>query len=321
MNSSLRENKIVYPDISSSRLQEIPLFPGIRFYLKRDDLIHPLISGNKWRKLKYYLLEFSSGSYEGIVSMGGAYSNHLLALAEACNQHNIPCTGIVRGEELNENSNDILRYCAQKKMKLEFVNREHYASLKRNHEAFSSGTFFIPEGGFGLQAMKGCEEIKDEIPFIPEHIILPVGTGTTLAGVSRSYREQSTKIHGICAAGSGEELIPQLSPFCDMQHVQLHTDYTRGGFGKMDKALIHLIADFYRSYHIMLDPVYTAKTLMAISDMVKQETFQPGESVVMIHTGGMTGLLSETCAGYFRDLSEEAIYREIHAALMASLHS
>src|SRR6218665_2007544 len=179
-------------DTSTSILQELqsPLFKerNCRVFVKRDDLIDAEVSGNKWRKLKYYLEQARFLKKYGIVTVGGAFSNHLLAVASACNKAGIKSIGIVRGEELTIQSNANLQRCAELGMELEFISRVDYAG--RNEDWFKEDVLerhrnflFVPEGGSGYHGLIGCQELVKELPENYDHIFVAQGTCTTSVGI------------------------------------------------------------------------------------------------------------------------------------------
>jgi len=167
-------NVLELPQEKYSIVQQLLINDQIKnLFIKRDDLLHPVISGNKWRKLKYNIEIVEKNNYHGILSFGGAFSNHLLALAYLCKLKNIKSVGIVRGEELNVHSNSILTYCASLGMKLKFVSREDY-SLKDEseykqelHSEFSN-LLIVPEGGANYQGVIGCMEIMKDTSNEPQ---------------------------------------------------------------------------------------------------------------------------------------------------------
>lgn len=273
-------------------VQEVFAFPGIELLVKRDDLIHPFISGNKWRKLKYNIKHAREGNYEGILTAGGAYSNHLVAVASACSMFGLCSKAIVRGDELNAHSNYVLRLCDEFGMQLEFVSRQTYEQLKAHgHEP---GYYFVPEGGANPEGILGCEEIfgNELIDLDVTDVVCAVGTATTLCGIIRSVSPH-IRVHGIAAlrnAGYLENTIRE--EVGNRDNWYLHTDYAGKGFGRADEKLYEIMKHFTRATGILLDPVYTAKVVAALPELNHSGLFQ-GKRVLMLHSGGLTGLLTE----------------------------
>ena len=267
---------------------------GLKLFIKRDDLIHPIISGNKWRKLKHILKEAQTQNKTHLVTFGGAYSNHLLATAATSAKFGFKSTGFVRGEEVN---NDTLFLCRLHGMNLIFTDRESYRDkpvLFKKHFADDDNTFFIDEGGASALGAKGCGELIDELTETYDHIFCACGTGTTAAGIINgiSANKLSTQFHGIPVLKNGEFLRTDIDNYLDMQaEYHLHTDYHFGGYGKVNDELIQFIKQFVASTGILIEPVYTGKMLYAIYNLAAKNHFMPGSRILAIHTGGIWGLL------------------------------
>jgi 1-aminocyclopropane-1-carboxylate deaminase len=278
------EEKINFPQITN--------FVNLNF--KRDDLIHPFISGNKWRKLKYNLLKAKELNKNHLLTFGGAYSNHLLATAAAGAKFNFKTTAFVRGEKVN---NPILDLCKLFGMNLIFVSRANY----KNKDQLLSGSFYndnevyvLKEGGYGLEAEKGCREIITELKNNYDHIFCSAGTGATAAGIINgvSLSQLKSKVHVVSSLKSGEFLKPEIDNLLiDKFDYQIHTDYHFGGYAKTKPELIDFIKDFTKKTSILIDPVYTSKTLFAIKDLASKNYFKKDDNVLMIHTGGLFGIL------------------------------
>ena len=274
----------------------------LRLSIKRDDLIHPVLSGNKWRKLKYCLNHVLNAGYSGVISMGGAYSNHLHALAYACQQLGLKSTGLIRGEqttELNPTLRDLLTWG----MELRFVSREHYRQLRdpQSYEGFKFSHpdyFWLPEGGSSQLALQGVAEILDELPDEYHWLALACGTGTTLAGLS-SQLSAPRQLLGIAALKNAgflnQDIARLLAQFPHHpRNWQLLLDYHCGGFAKTTPALIRFINAFEQRHQLALEPVYTGKLLAAVYDLIEQDFFQPGQHIIVLHSGGLQGRRSET---------------------------
>lgn len=267
---------------------------GIEVYLKRDDLIHPIISGNKWRKLKYVLQKASNENKNHLVTFGGAYSNHLLATAAAAAKFGFKSTGIVRGEEV---SNNTLFLCRLHGMQLIFVDRESYRDkppLFDRYFADDENAFFIDEGGASAKGAKGCSELVNELTERYNHIFCACGTGTTAAGIINGVRQHNleTQFNGIPVFKNGEFLRGEIDRFLtEPSPYQLHTDYHFGGYGKTDDRLIQFIKQFVAETGILIEPIYTGKMLYAIFDLAAKDYFKKSDRILAIHTGGIWGLL------------------------------
>ncbi len=267
---------------------------GLKVFIKRDDLIHPMISGNKWRKLKYLLREAQAEKKTHLVTFGGAYSNHLLATAAAAARFGFKSTGFVRGEEVN---NDTLFLCRLHGMNLIFADRESYrdkSALFNKYFADDKEAFFIDEGGASALGAKGCSELVDELTEHYEHLFCACGTGTTAAGIINGITKQGldTQFHGISVLKNGDFLKADINAYLiQPTEFHLHTDYHFGGYAKVTTELIDFIKTFVASTGILIEPVYTGKMLYALFDLAKKGHFKPGSRILAIHTGGMLGLL------------------------------
>jgi 1-aminocyclopropane-1-carboxylate deaminase len=267
---------------------------GIKVLIKRDDLIHPIISGNKWRKLKYLLRDAQSQHKSHLVTFGGAYSNHLLATAAAAARFGFLSTGIVRGEEVN---NDTLFLCRLHGMNLIFIDRESYRdkpALFTKYFENDPGAYFIDEGGASALGALGVSELVDELTEPYEHIFCACGTGTTAAGIINgiSKHKLNTHFHGVPVLKNGEFLRKDINGYLDAPtDYTLHTDYHFGGYGKATDELIEFVKDFTASTGILIEPVYTGKMLYAIHDLASKNHFKADDKILAIHTGGIWGLL------------------------------
>ncbi len=267
---------------------------GLNVFIKRDDLIHPIISGNKWRKLKYLLRDAQERNKTHMVTFGGAYSNHLLSTAAAAAKFGFISTGIVRGEEVK---NDTLFLCRLHGMDLIFTDRESYRdkpALFQKHFEHDADAYFIDEGGASQLGAEGVCELIDELPETYDHIFCACGTGTTAAGLINgiSKHHLSSRFHGVPVLKNGEFLKKEIDGFLTLPtEYELHTDYHFGGYGKVTDELIGFIKEFTFSTGILIDPVYTGKMLYAIYDLAAKNHFKPGDKILAVHTGGIWGLL------------------------------
>ncbi|GAC1300540.1 MAG: pyridoxal-phosphate dependent enzyme [Mucilaginibacter sp.] len=267
---------------------------GLTVFIKRDDLIHPIISGNKWRKLKYILKQAQAEEKTRLVTFGGAYSNHLLATAAAAAKFGFKSTGIVRGEQVN---NDTLFLCRLHGMNLLFTDRESYRdkpALFRKFFKNDPGAFFIEEGGASPLGARGCSELIDELPETYNHIFCASGTGTTAAGIINGITAHNlpTRFHAVPVLKNGEFIKGEIDKLLTtLADYDLHTAYHFGGYGKADDQLIEFVKQFVANTGILIEPVYTGKMLFALYDLAAKNLFTPGSRILAIHSGGIWGLL------------------------------
>ena len=267
---------------------------GLKVFIKRDDLIHPIISGNKWRKLKYPLRAAQAQNKTHLVTFGGAYSNHLLATSAAAARFGFKSTGFVRGEQVN---NDTLFLCRLHGMNLIFTDRESYRDKKALFDKYFPGStdaYFIDEGGSSALGAKGCSELIDELNDIYDHIICACGTGTTAAGIINGLisHKLPLQFHGVPVLKNGEFLRKDIDAFLEEpSSYHLHTDYHFGGYGKVDDNLIGFVKQFVTATGILIEPIYTGKMLFALYDLAAKNYFPKGSRILAIHTGGIWGLL------------------------------
>ena len=263
--------------------------------LKPDYLIHSTVSGNKYRKLKYNLQKAQSENYKGILTFGGAFSNHIAATAAAGQALNIPTVGVIRGEELASKIelNSTLKYAKSCGMHLEYVSRSDYkqkndaAYLKLLLENFKN-FYVIPEGGTNALAIKGCQEILSQEDLNFDIICCAVGTGGTIAGLINSSLP-AQKIIGFPALKGGF-LNEDICKFATQSNWELWEAYHFGGYAKVDSKLITFMNDFKTTYKIPLDPVYTAKMMYGIFDAIQTGKIPKNAKVLAIHTGGLQGI-------------------------------
>ncbi|MDC9728283.1 MAG: pyridoxal-phosphate dependent enzyme [Methyloprofundus sp.] len=269
----------------------------IELYLKRDDCLHPIISGNKWRKLKYILEHALSMSTHTIISMGGAYSNHLHALAYTGKILGIKTVGMIRGEQ-PKNFSATLKDLQNWGMQLNFVSRSEYRQL-REYKQWDSlpqlklGEYWLPEGGAMVLALQGIAELVDEIDIDYDCLCVPCGTATTLAGLICAA-PQDKKILGFPALKGAGFLIDDVNNLinkssCHNNEWFVHLDYHFGGFAKQKPELLQFIEQFEDRHSIPLEPIYTGKMLYGIYDLIHQGYFQAGQKIIAVHTGGLQG--------------------------------
>lgn len=270
-------------------------FADMEVYIKREDLLHPFVSGNKLRKLKYNLLQAQKEKHHALLTFGGAYSNHIAATAYAAKAFGLKSIGVIRGEELSTkiSTNPTLSFAQENGMSLSFVSREEYR--KKVEESFIaqlkekfSDFYLVPEGGTNDLAIKGCEEIlgTEERKF--DYICTAVGTGGTISGIINSAMPQQ------CVLGfpALKEffLTDEIKKFTTKDNWKLIADYHFGGYAKINQELIVFINRFYKQSGIPLDPIYTAKMCYGIADLIQKGYFEKGSKILLIHTGGLQGI-------------------------------
>ena len=271
---------------------EITERAGVIFYIKREDLTHEHISGNKWRKLKYNLRRAKELNYSTLLTFGGAYSNHISATAYAAKKNGFNSIGIIRGEKY-EDLNPTLSFAKENGMELHYISREDYRK-KDSHDFIenlqkSFGPFYlIPEGGANEPGVKGCEEIVDDIEIKFDYICCACGTGTTMAGIIRKLKSQ--KAIGFSALKGGEFLESEIEKYTPKtENWTINTDYHFGGYAKTTTELTNFITNFEKVHHIHLEPIYTGKMIYGIYDLMQKGFFKKGETIIAIHTGGLQG--------------------------------
>lgn len=268
----------------------------LQLWIKRDDLLHPIISGNKWRKLKYILDHALTIGADALVSMGGAYSNHLHAMAFVGENLGIKTIGYIRGER-PEKFNPTLIDLETWGMELRFVSRTAYRDLRnyKHHDSLpdlEAGQYWLPEGGAIPLALKGVGEIIDEINVDFDHLLVACGTGATLAGLIAKAPSKCC-VSGVAAlkgAGFLQNDVKQLVPNDPLRcHWQILLDYHFGGFAKSSPKLNQFIQQFEARHSVPLEPVYTGKLLYAVNDLLNKGYFSSGQRIIVLHTGGLQG--------------------------------
>ncbi len=265
-------------------------FENFHVDILRDDLIHPVVCGNKWRKLKYVIEEIKSQNIKKVLTFGGAYSNHLVAVAEVCNFLNIEAFAFLRGNE-ERPENHYEKYCAEKGMKLMKVSREDFKNKEKLIRDFSIqhfDFFTIPEGGNHELALKGCSEILDELSLEYDYIISSLGTGTTMEGLVKGVIERKikTKVLGISSLKNNFELDQRLEKY-PKDYYEVFHHYHRGKYGKIDDELICEIKEVSKETGILLEPIYTGKMILALKDLMNKKYFKEKDKILFIHSGGL----------------------------------
>ena len=267
----------------------------VTLFIKREDTIHPLISGNKFRKLKYNLLEAQNQGQDTLLTFGGAFSNHIAAVACVGHEQGLKTIGVIRGEELEGNwqDNPTLQLAHNHGMQFHFVSRSAYRNKTNTdflqHLKNTFGEFYLlPEGGTNELAIKGCAEILNEDDTIFDYICSSVGTGGTVAGIINSTQPHQNVL-GFPAL-KGEFLKADISTFAQNERWQLAADYHFGGYAKVTPELVEFINRFKKGTGISLDPIYTGKLVFGIFERIKQDFFPKGAQILAIHTGGLQGI-------------------------------
>ena len=263
----------------------------VRLFIKRIDKVHSFVSGNKWFKLKYNLLEAEKQGLNTLLTFGGAYSNHIAATAFAAQEKGFKSIGIIRGEE-HLPLNPTLCFAIENGMKLHYVSRSYYREktnadflliLKTQFGDF----YFIPEGGTNELAIQGAAEILDSND-TQDYICCAVGTGGTIAGIINASNDKQTVI-GFPAIIGFEQLEKDINNWTNATNYKFINDYVGNGYAKINNDLVVFINEFKATHDVPLDTIYTGKMLMGILDLVAKDYFPKGSSILAIHTGGLQG--------------------------------
>ncbi|WP_374959916.1 1-aminocyclopropane-1-carboxylate deaminase/D-cysteine desulfhydrase [Gilvibacter sp.] len=266
-----------------------------RLHLLREDLIGGAVQGNKYRKINYNLQEAKRLEAKTLLTFGGAYSNHIAAVAAAAQQFGFKAIGYIRGDELATKwkNNPSLFQAAQRGMEFRFISRSDYR--QRNEAEFLEQlqseypqAYIIPEGGTNALALKGCAEILGAHTAVYDYICVPVGTGGTIAGMSQTA-EGHQHLMGFSAL-QGDFLKREIARLTPATNWSLNADFAFGGYGKINAALITFINQFNKEYGIALDPVYTGKMLYGLFALLKASKFPENSRILAVHTGGLQGI-------------------------------
>ena len=276
---------------------ELPLLSEkkIKLSVLREDLIHPEISGNKFRKLKYNIAEAKQLGYKKILTFGGAFSNHIAATAAAGKLNGLEVLGIIRGEEIEKliPENPTLRFAQNEGMKFKFISREAYR-LKDTEEFINqlkseySDYYIIPEGGTNDLAIQGCNEILYDDCFDFDYVTTAIGTAGTISGIINSTTDNQTVL-GFPALKT-EHFDEEIRKLTKKTNYSIIDNYHFGGYGKVSEELINFINYFKKTTSIPLDPIYTGKMLFGILDLIQNDYFEENTSILAIHTGGLQGI-------------------------------
>lgn len=294
------------PSLPPSPLTPVNHHPGvsarISLFLKRDDLLHPLIHGNKWRKMEPLIAELQQEAYKGILTFGGPFSNHIYAVAAAGKRYGFPTAAIVRGQAADL-SNPTLTFARSRGMQIFPVSKRDYdagleSAAVREIIADFPDYFHLPEGGSTLAAARNCIHISQEIldqldqeAGGPLFIAVPAGTGCTAAGMIAGLGDAGTVLVFPAAPYGADETsirarIAEILPG-PVPDFKLIADYCRDGFAAFRPEWINFAADFYLENGVLLDPIYTLKLVYGLFDLLSKGYFPAGSTVVAVHTGGL----------------------------------
>jgi len=302
-------------DLTNSPLQQLqsPFLEsaGIQLYIKRDDLLHPLFGGNKWRKLKYNLIYAREHGFETLLTFGGAWSNHIYATAAAGKHFGFKTVGLIRGEK-HTPLNATLAFAEACGMQLHYLDRLQYR--QKNEPSYTeelkqqfNNPYILPEGGSNSLAVKGCTEIVQEIEIPFDVVCCASGTGATLAGIISAISAEQTQHKrpaeektaiGFSVLKGGEFLTNEVSDYLNVADLRtagtavnwrIESCYHFGGYARINDKLIQFMQQFETQYGITLDAVYTGKMFYGLFDLIKTGTFNPGTTIIAVHSGGLQG--------------------------------
>ncbi|MGI9552485.1 MAG: 1-aminocyclopropane-1-carboxylate deaminase/D-cysteine desulfhydrase [Aurantibacter sp.] len=282
---------------SNNQQIEFPILKEkeVSLFMKREDLLHPIISGNKYRKLKYNLVEADRQGHDTLITFGGAFSNHIAATAVAGREFDFKTIGIIRGEEVAENfmENPTLAMAREYGMRFKFISRTDYrkkeeADFQQALEQEFGRFYLLPEGGTNALAIKGCAEILATSDVVFDVICCSVGTGGTVAGIINSTCTDQ-RVLGFSAL-KGDFLKEDIRKFAYKENWDLVADYHFGGYARVTPELVNFLNNFRKKVNIPLDPIYTGKMVFGILDMIRNDRFKPETKILAIHTGGLQGI-------------------------------
>lgn len=268
---------------------------GIRLLIKREDLNHPHVSGNKWWKLKYNLEESIRLGHKTLLTFGGAYSNHIYSTAAVANELGLESIGVIRGEETLP-LNSTLAFAKECGMKIHYISREKYRDKTDNGfldelKNLFGDFYLIPEGGTNELAVKGVKEFGESLKEISfDYLCVPVGTGGTMAGLIESFNGKK-KLIGFSVLKNGGFLNDEVSHWLSKNYTnwRIETEHHFGGYAKTTLKLLAFIKEFETKYNIPLDPIYTGKMMTGLFDMIHYSQFKKGSTILVLHTGGLQG--------------------------------
>ena len=286
------QSLLTYAATPIQEIQDQAIFTaGVRLFIKREDLNHPYVSGNKWWKLKYNLSEALRLKKNTLLTFGGAYSNHIYATAAAAREVSLKAVGIIRGEE-QTSVNPVIQFARRTGMELHFISREEYRR-KNEYDFIKSfkkdfGDYYlIPEGGSNELAVAGVKEFATGLIGDFDYICCPVGTGGTLAGLVNGLKG-SSMIVGFSVLKNGSFLWDEVRRLgADYDNWKIITEYDFGGYAKSTQGLSSFIGSFINDHNIPIEPVYTGKMMAGIFDLLNKGYFKKGSSILALHTGGI----------------------------------
>lgn len=282
---------------SEIQIIDLPLLreKNIQLSILREDLIHPEISGNKYRKLKYNFIKAKELGFQKVLTFGGAFSNHIAATAAAAHLNGFEALGIIRGEEIASfiSDNPTLSFAQAQGMQFNFVSREEYRAketseylekLAQNYPDY----YIIPEGGTNQEAIKGCEEILHQDCNTYDFITCAIGTAGTVTGLLNA-KQMHQKVLGFPAL-KGDFFSKEIRKLTENEGYTIIDKYHFGGYGKVSEDLINFINSFKKETNIPLDPIYTGKMMYGLLDLIKIDYFSSGSKILFVHTGGLQGI-------------------------------
>ena len=290
-----------YIDESMASIDKLSLPAGgnVSLFVKRIDLVHPVISGNKWYKMKYNIAEMKKAGIGTLVTLGGAYSNHIHAVAEAGSIFGFSTIGLIRGEE-HLPLNPTLDYAVRKGMELHYVDRTSFR--KRDTEEFAQWirdkfgeVYVLPVGGSNALAVKGCAEIAEQIDIDFDYISCSCGSGGTLAGIIEGLSGEKFALGFPALRGAyflKDDINRLIHDYSGKQYSnwELQTEYHFGGFGKVNKELADFMNKFEEMNNIKTEPLYTAKMFYGLNDLIQNKFFPDNSRIIAVHTGGLQGI-------------------------------
>lgn len=275
-------------------IQEIPVQKNVKLFIKREDLIHPQISGNKYWKLFFNINHYLETQPKNplIITFGGAFSNHISAVSATGNLAKVKTLGIIRGEELENKwtHNPTLVFAKRNGMNLKFVTREEYRHKDKLTEFLQQEfpeALIIPEGGTNINAVQGIKMMLNNDTKDFDYLCTAVGTGGTLAGISE-FCEENQKVIGFKVVDDSS-LENKTSELTSKQNFHL-TDAVFGGYGKINDENVRFINDFKMKFDIPLEPIYTGKMMQKVFEMIYADYFPEGSKILCFHTGGLQGI-------------------------------
>lgn len=291
MNSFLSQAALSTVKIDLSKFGIV----GHSLFIKREDLAHAFVSGNKFRKLKYNLRAAQAQQFKTLLTFGGAFSNHIAAVAAAGKELHFKTIGVIRGEELQDSvaQNPTLAFAKECGMALHFISRSDYRKKESAEfiDQLSSRygqCYLLPEGGTNALAVRGCGEILDDSSKEADYICAPVGTGGTLAGLVKASAKTQHLLGFSALKGTFQHKV--VHRYTPKTNFSITDAYCFGGYGKIDTELIRFINEFNRLTHVPLDPIYTGKMVFGIMDLLKKGHFKENSRIFAIHTGGLQGI-------------------------------